>query len=503
MIASFGSVYGQSLTISGTVTDKADGTPLGGVAIFKKNEPDSGLVTDVNGKYTLTVEKGDSLVFSYFGYLRQIIKVENEIPNVALEVEILPEGVMTFTDAKTTVIGQVTSVSISDLIASSPGFDGFANEKSRKTSDLLQEIAGNVSLPIITIPKNDLIQPAVKIQSDTYEIEKLSAPEPGKLITVPPEALFLNVDKNFLRLSVPGDLVNFGTRPVITGYLRAYQNHYPVTISPDIAWLLICQGFSQHVTRNSEELRSMFVDFEGKKELIVQRDMTGTEGLAVFPWETVFPEFTQKISTYTGQELIENLSSDFTTTTHSSLIASQISIMESMKNFFNYKVFMAGCGIPEVTIEGTTEDWQKIRTRLDYLAQFDLKWWTSELAPIIDQIIKTKKTGKLDKKFWMNMIKYHKVGLYGSYDGVDGWFLKFYPYTNNGTRSDFKEIKGVGVLPDEFSCVPFNFEIQDPKTNFSVSYKMEFWSGFFGVQHDEKTYNVKPAIGWAINFKGE
>ena len=83
-------------------------------------------------------------------------------------------------------------------------------------------------------------------------------------------------------MSVTDDLVELDKKPVITGYLRAYQNHYPITISPDIVRLLICQGPSQYVNNNSEELRSMFVDFEGKKMLTVIRDMSGTAGLDFF-----------------------------------------------------------------------------------------------------------------------------------------------------------------------------------------------------------------------------
>ena len=100
--------------------------------------------------------------------------------------------------------------------------------------------------------------------AQTFQLEKLSKPE--KLLpTVAPEKLFANINKNFITLSVTDNLVELGTRPVITGYLRAYQNHYPITLSPDIAWLLICQGFSRHINANSEALRSSLVNFKDKR----------------------------------------------------------------------------------------------------------------------------------------------------------------------------------------------------------------------------------------------
>ena len=38
----------------------------------------------------------------------------------------------------------------------------------------------------------------------------------------------------------------------------------------DDIWILIVQSFSHHVHIDSEELRIMFVNFQGKKKLIVK-----------------------------------------------------------------------------------------------------------------------------------------------------------------------------------------------------------------------------------------
>ncbi|WP_316792136.1 DUF4419 domain-containing protein [Pedobacter frigoris] len=381
-----------------------------------------------------------------------------------------------------------------------------------------------------------LVSGKVQAQSNTYQIETLTKPE--KLLpTVSPDGLFHNIDKDFIKLSVKDNLVDLGTHPVITGYLRAYQNHYPLTISPDIAWLLICQGFANHVNADPEKIRSQLVNFDGKKTLIVKRDLSKMGNMTDFPWETVFPEFAEQIAGFTGKELTNNLSADFTTTTPTVRIASQITLMESMKEFFNYKVVFIGCGISEVTVEGSVKDWEKILKRLDYLAKYDLEWWTSELKPVIQKIIDTKK-GKPDKQFWMNMVKYHKLGVYGSYDGIDGWLLKFYPYLQSSSpvtenkvtatngravvpgyvniaaqpsknrtlylrRSEFKEITSLNSLPKELANVPFIVEVQDAKGNVVKSFNMELWAGFMGVKQDQKSFNIKPEIGWAINRKTE
>ncbi|MFV0418292.1 MAG: DUF4419 domain-containing protein [Dysgonomonas sp.] len=338
--------------------------------------------------------------------------------------------------------------------------------------------------------------------SDTYEIEKLSTPD-HPIAIVPAGQLYQKIEQNLIKISVTDDLVLNDAHPVLGGFLKAYKEHRPVTISPDIMWLLICQGFGQHVNNNAEELRNKFVDFQGQKELTVARSVSPDTDMKTFPWEGVFPEFVDKIAEYTGKELTKNLSADFTTTTKASLISSQITIMESMKKYFKYKVIMTGCGIPSVTIEGTVEDWKKILVKLDFLSRYDLEWWISEVKPIVQKIIDTKQGKKFDKNFWMNMVKFHREGLYGSYTDVDGWLLKFYPYYSDGKRANFKKISGIGIFPPELVRVPFIFCINSSDGATIKSYKMEFWSGFMGLKQNEKTFNLKPEIGWAINLLPE
>ncbi|MDR3246959.1 MAG: DUF4419 domain-containing protein [Prevotellaceae bacterium] len=333
---------------------------------------------------------------------------------------------------------------------------------------------------------------------DVYPIEDLTPPQSALLCT----GLYDKVKQHLLAISVTKDslVLNDNAHPVLYGFLKAYQDHRPITISPDIIWLLISQGFAQHVNNNAETLRSRFVDFEGQKELSVTREVPYLE-LSKFPWPTIFPEFTQKIGDYTGQELIGALTPDFSTSTPASVIAGQVTVMESMKKYFNYKVVFVGCGIPSVTIEGTVADWEKILEKIDVIEKYDLEWWTSLLKPIIKEIIQTK-SGKLDKEFWMNMVRYHKKGIYGSLDDIDGWLVKFYPYDNRGNRMDFTKISNMNIIPSELVRVPFTFVIiyQDGS---SVEHEMEFWAGFMGLKQNPLTFNLKPEIGWAVNQLAE
>ncbi|WP_400076426.1 SusC/RagA family TonB-linked outer membrane protein [Winogradskyella sp. R77965] len=65
------SLMAQS-TINGTVTDKADAMPLPGVNVLIKGTA-RGTATDFDGKYSLEVNEGETIVISYVGYTTQEI----------------------------------------------------------------------------------------------------------------------------------------------------------------------------------------------------------------------------------------------------------------------------------------------------------------------------------------------------------------------------------------------------------------------------------------------
>ena len=83
------------LTVSGTVTQASDGEPLVGVSILIKGTS-QGTTTDIDGNYTLKVDEGAILQFSYVGFTTREIKVTSDRLDVALleDTEVLDEVVV-------------------------------------------------------------------------------------------------------------------------------------------------------------------------------------------------------------------------------------------------------------------------------------------------------------------------------------------------------------------------------------------------------------------------
>lgn len=82
-------VLGQQFEITGTVRDATDGTSLPGVNVLVKGTF-TGISTDTNGKFAITVGTDDILVFSYVGYLTKEIKpVSGQVLNIALDLDVM------------------------------------------------------------------------------------------------------------------------------------------------------------------------------------------------------------------------------------------------------------------------------------------------------------------------------------------------------------------------------------------------------------------------------
>ena len=77
-------VYGQNVTITGTVTGSDDGMPLAGVVVLEKGTT-NGLETDANGKYSISVPGNATLVFSFIGMQPQEYQVlDQRVINVVM-----------------------------------------------------------------------------------------------------------------------------------------------------------------------------------------------------------------------------------------------------------------------------------------------------------------------------------------------------------------------------------------------------------------------------------
>ena len=286
--------------------------------------------------------------------------------------------------------------------------------------------------------------------------------------------------------------------------VKAYAEHKSVTLSPDMMWLLISQGFARYVNAHSEELRSQLVYHEGKQDLMVMTKDDLLSGKA--DWGKLLNDFSKQIELHTKGEVAKTIAADFSTTTPVERIASQITLMESMKSYFNYLAGRIGCGIPSVTLQGTPDDWRAVLSKTQKLGLYGLSEWTQTLEPILNEFIKTAE-GNPNQRFWQEMVKKQRVDEFASArpcsadkpTELDGWILKFFP-TEDGYTLD--RVPYTKSMPAEFVRVEFKYRVIDPITGATLSETpMELMSGFIGALDDEKNNMLTPQIGWLVRAR--
>ena len=302
-----------------------------------------------------------------------------------------------------------------------------------------------------------------------------------------------------------GEIAYYGESPFFKGMIEAFADHRPVVLSPDAIWFLICQGFAHYVNDNPEAVRDLFVDHEGKIDLVVQSGKELLSGEA--DWNSIVDGFYAQIHDNTKGEIADIMAQKFSTTGVDEHIVSEIVLMETVKSYFNYIVMYMSCGIPSITLTGTPDDWQSVLDRTRKLGGYGIDWWVKDLEPILIEFVNASK-GKPDVNFWRSIVKKYRPGdMRGLSCGMDmgatkfdGWFLKFMPYDKTG-RTPAEVNMDHGMLPEmvrtDYRYIIFN----DLTGEVEADMMMEFWAGIVGMEVDPETFAMTPKLGWFTRVK--
>lgn len=299
-----------------------------------------------------------------------------------------------------------------------------------------------------------------------------------------------STDKKFLNFSV----FHHGLNCFIKAAHFAFDRHYPITLSPDMLWLLVCQGAAMHINQDPEAQRYKLVNFSGKEKIIVRRDdfVYGAPN----PWNEVIPEFTGEVNKLLHTDLLQTFRPGFTTSGQNETLACEIAFLDGLSAFFALEL-RTMCGIPEIHLEGEKEDWKLFYKKLGELDRFDLQWWTEQVRPHIRKIIASYQKEEPDLQFWNG---FYKTDLRSGGPFANGWIVDFFPYLKNPykteelIRNTFRP-EGVTLssLTNGLSRAAFEWNIL-----FINKYPMEFVSGFLGVSQNPETFALRPEIGWAV-----
>lgn len=130
------SVQAQGIQVKGLILDE-NNIPLIGATVMVKGNSGKGAVADLDGNFTLSVNKGDIIVVSYIGYKTQELKA---VSGQRMEIKLIPDsqaleevvvvgyGAMKRSD----LTGSVSSIAAKDL-------------EDFKTSSVMEALGGQVA----------------------------------------------------------------------------------------------------------------------------------------------------------------------------------------------------------------------------------------------------------------------------------------------------------------------------------------------------------------------
>ncbi|MDN5203628.1 TonB-dependent receptor [Fulvivirgaceae bacterium BMA10] len=111
--------YAQQITVTGKVTSAENGSGVPGTNIIEKGT-NNGVISDIDGNYTISVSSGATLVFSYIGYVSMEVPVDGKsvvdvelAPDITQLSEIVVIGYGTTTKKDAT--GSVTAIGTKDF----------------------------------------------------------------------------------------------------------------------------------------------------------------------------------------------------------------------------------------------------------------------------------------------------------------------------------------------------------------------------------------------------
>ncbi|CAM6084373.1 unnamed protein product [Calypogeia fissa] len=302
--------------------------------------------------------------------------------------------------------------------------------------------------------------------------------------------------------------------------VQAYNNHHHLVLRPDDVWIAILSQFNLYVNANAEELRHLFVEHEGKKELVIT--LVGTR------YDVHFGRFAK----YMGHLIQENVKDPelrdwiipkFSTTTDNDRIVSSIMMMATLKAYFSYTCRLT-CGLPAVTLLGKKADWEKLLAKVEKLPSYGQQTaqWHALLKPVLGGFVRSfeEPDSQRTKEFWQKIAHYSDGGSGPTY--LSGWITAFCFFDTKGKPLYSEEKAGRILHWDRTSCLkmdgvtyhqidtdsiaPAYAEVDVKLDDNGEMFQTIMVAGLVGMEitssgvrgkgHEGKDDTVQPVAGW-------
>ncbi|KAM9970342.1 hypothetical protein ACTFIR_002197 [Dictyostelium discoideum] len=312
---------------------------------------------------------------------------------------------------------------------------------------------------------------------------------------------------------------------------ESYNNHNHLVLRPDNIWMAIVSQFSFYINKYNKELRNKFVDFHDEKKILqVFTDYSildvGNGSGKGGSDDVSFEKLTNDMVDIICKNIIDPSIRDwiipsFSTTTLSDKIIFSSVLMSTLKKDFIYR-YGSKCGLPEVTLLGTVDDWIQLKERSLKLKEFNIshsdssnsssgdgdgdenlmsKWVDKYLLEILDNFIESS-NGKPNKTWWNQIIDFREQS--GS-SVLSGWLSAFCLFKDDGSFEDNAHLDCPQLYPEtrwpKINCIsiPNGFistPIQLTDSNGNI-FNSQLFSGHFASKIKNNNTLI-PSLDWFI-----
>ena len=224
---------------------------------------------------------------------------------------------------------------------------------------------------------------------------------------------------------------------LIESVVLSYSYHRILVLSPDDFWTIITQQIGTHILNNSEQFRDLFVSHQGVKDITVNIDLEvllyGEKDSRT--WTSGINKIIGQLNQHIGTKTMDTFTGTFSTTTHVNSIVNKICIVNTMKNYFAYKM-MTMCGIPQVEMTGNQDDWQLLIDKTHRLHELINRnsvtdKWFSNVHQILQKLYESY-CGDVDFQWWSNILSITRPWASGQSTTYNGWITQLPLYDSQG-----------------------------------------------------------------------
>ena len=296
------------------------------------------------------------------------------------------------------------------------------------------------------------------------------------------------------------NIYSIGDCGLFAAVLTAYNNHWKLRTSPDDWWFCVIKRVACAIDKNANKksVRKMFVDHEGKKTIEV---VVPDTSIYTVDYSWFFDQISKGVqANIKVPEFVDGMTADFSTTTAVQKIVSQITMMNSVQEYFRFGV-KYGCGIPAVEMLGTEDDWSRLKSKLKVLrtllepVENDLhlssEWW-DVVEKVFNNLLATYQ-GRAVSEWWSHIMSYENAYLSGVYFAPGeyryrGWITEF--------LEGAKYAMDIDRMTSGLLSVPI--ELKHPSGVQDTAAVVAGMLGFTVHTDEDKEVSVQPFQGWSL-----